>query len=266
MSSSQYGRNCARCNKEVIDLTGHEPIDLIALLRERSTPVCGRVKKDQVFRYAQLPEVMIFKPYRTAQRSSPVLPWLAVGGLLLTACTNAARPTEPVAPSAFPDTPQAPPAPHDGPLEEVANPDTSKTTNAKPENSSAPEIDQHFLEGDIALGGIDGEAPSTWYSEVPEVPAAFPGGYDSLMAFVRGNLHFPEQEAQAGMSGTVVVSFKIDEEGRPIEASVIKDVPGSVNFGLEVLRMIASMPPWSPALHDGKPMMSQLSLPVRFSK
>ncbi|MBX2979809.1 MAG: energy transducer TonB [Flavobacteriales bacterium] len=122
-----------------------------------------------------------------------------------------------------------------------------------------------FLEGDIVLGGIDGEMNSNWHSEVPETPATFPGGYDSLMAFVRSELRFPEEESRAGISGTVVVSFKIDAEGSPFGALIIKDVPGAKNFGPEVLRVVEAMPSWTPAMRDGLPVVSQYSLPIRFS-
>ena len=266
MTPGDNGKYCSRCSKEVMDLTGRDTIDLIALLRERSTPICGRVRKDQVFRYAQLPEIMIFRPFRAAHRSSPVLPWLAAGGLLLTTCTNSTLPTEPPAISNAPDTSQEP---HDfttGHPVVDPTPIADTITSEQPITPSTLKISEMFLEGEVAVGGITNEPPDTWHAEIPEVPAAFPGGSDGLMAFVRANLRFPEQEAQDEISGTVVVSFKIDEEGRLIEASVIKDVPGSVNFGPEVLRVIGSMPHWSPALRNGKPMVSQLSLPVRFSR
>jgi TonB family protein len=266
MDPNEAGRHCLRCNKEVLDLTQRTHVDLIAILREKNNSVCARVRTDQVYRYDQLPEVTILKPFVRPPSSHPILPWLAAGSLCLTACSNAITPQITSAEVTAPEVDQLQSIP-----EQVADQnDQAVDTKALPSDAAHAPVDEGlpapFLEGDIVLGGIDGEMNSNWHSEVPETPAAFPGGYDSLMAFVRSELRFPEEESKAGITGTVVVSFKIDAAGRPFEASIIKDVRGSKNFGPEVLRVVEAMPSWTPAMRDGLPVVSQYSLPIRFSQ
>lgn len=266
MDPSEAGRHCLRCKKEVLDLTQQTPFDLIAILRESNGSVCARVRTDQVYRYAQLPEIPILKLSLPPRTSHPILPWLTAGGLCLTACTNSTTPQVTTAEVAAPVVDQN----HNAPEHDADPNDQTFDTKAQPSDTLKAAVDDGapppFLEGDIALGGIDAEMSHTWHSEVPETPATFPGGFDSLMAFVRSELRFPEEESRAGISGTVVVSFKIDAEGSPFGASIIKDVPGSKNFGPEVLRVVEAMPSWTPAMRDGLPMVSQYSLPIRFSQ
>jgi TonB family protein len=266
MDPSEAGRHCSRCNKEVLDITQRTQVDLIAMLREKNNSVCARVRTDQVYRYDQLPEVTIFKLAPPPRPSHPFLSWLAVGGLCLAACTNSAIPKETSieAPTSDPD--HQPTLPEHGSHHNDPPSDTTALSNDTARSPAHEGIPMPFLEGDIMLGGIDGEMNSNWHSEVPETPAAFPGGYDSLMAFVRSELRFPEEESKAGITGTVVVSFKIDAAGRPFETSIIKDVRGSKNFGPEVLRVVEAMPFWTPAMRDGLPVVSQYSLPIRFSQ
>lgn len=266
MAPSQAGRHCSRCNKEVLDLTQYTPVDLIAMLREKNNSVCARVRTDQVYRYDQLPEVTIFKLAPPPRPSHPILPWLAVGGLCLAACTNSAIPKETSIETPTSDLDDLPTVPKHGSNHNDPPSDTTALSNDTTQTSAHEGMRMDFLEGDVVVGGIGGEMNSTWRSEVPETPAAFPGGYDSLMSFVRSDLRYPEFEAKAGISGTVVVSFNIDVVGRPFGASIIRDVPGSKNFGPEVLRVVEAMPSWTPAMRDGLPVVSQYSLPIRFSQ
>jgi protein TonB len=74
---------------------------------------------------------------------------------------------------------------------------------------------------------------------MPE-PIQFPGGFDSLKAYIRKNLKRPASDCCG--EGTVYVKFKVDCQGNITKASVVKGIDSLANQ--EALRMINQMPKW----------------------
>ncbi|MDB5269728.1 MAG: hypothetical protein JWP58_2768 [Hymenobacter sp.] len=95
-----------------------------------------------------------------------------------------------------------------------------------------------------------------------EVLPAFPGGESAYYAFVRQTAHFPEEALKQGLSGTVYVSFVVDQQGRIIDAEVAKGC--GHGFDEEALRVIRLMPWWTPGLMGGKPVRVARTMSVPF--
>ena len=102
--------------------------------------------------------------------------------------------------------------------------------------------------------------PYRFVEKMPE----FPSGIDNLMGYVKNNLQYPEWELDKRIEGTVVASYVIDREGKISDVEIIKSVDGSKNFDKEVIRIVKSMPNWTPGEQDGKKVAVQFTLPVRF--
>lgn len=104
---------------------------------------------------------------------------------------------------------------------------------------------------------LSGEPPVMYAEEMPE----FPGGPDSLKAFLRQNLKWPIE--YGCWNGTVLVEFIVEVDGSITHTRV--DVSLYKDFDEEALRVIKLMPKWKPARAQGKPVRCYYKVPVTFS-
>ncbi|HWA33688.1 MAG TPA: energy transducer TonB [Cyclobacteriaceae bacterium] len=87
-------------------------------------------------------------------------------------------------------------------------------------------------------------------------------GYQHLYAYFSRELKYPKAAIKDSVEGTAVVSFIIDEQGNAAGLTIDNSV-GPL-FDEECLRVIAHMPDWNPALLNGTPTSSRVSLPLTF--
>jgi TonB family protein len=106
-------------------------------------------------------------------------------------------------------------------------------------------------------------ASSATVLKFSEVLPAYPGGESAYYAFVRQTAHFPEEALKQGLSGTVYVSFVVDQQGRIVDAEVAKGC--GHGFDEEALRTIRLMPWWTPGLMGGKPVRVARTMSVPFA-
>ena len=102
--------------------------------------------------------------------------------------------------------------------------------------------------------------PDTLWSA--EVLPEFPGGKEGLLKFLQNAIKYPEAERDSGMSAKVYVKFLIDTSGRIVKPEIIK--ASSPAFGKEVLRVVKTMPNFTPARQNGRVVASYYVLPVIF--
>lgn len=92
---------------------------------------------------------------------------------------------------------------------------------------------------------------------------AYPGGMTAFMRDIAKTIKYPIQDARAKVQGQVIVSLVVDEKGQLKDAKVIKSV--SPTLDAEAIRAIKVVAPkLTPALLDGKPYESVMSIPVSF--
>ena len=119
------------------------------------------------------------------------------------------------------------------------------------------------------------DAGAKVFSVVEEMPQ-FPGGQDSLKAFIASNVVCPESVLREGVNGRVVISFVVQKDGllRDFKARcMLKDSLGnactdSVLIGLceaEALRVSRLMPRWKPGTMKGNPVDMKYNIPFRFN-
>lgn len=87
-------------------------------------------------------------------------------------------------------------------------------------------------------------------------------GYSSLYAYFNSNLVYPSVAVKDSIQGVETVSFIINTDGKP-EKITIKQSLGEP-FEKEARRLIENMPQWKPATLNGKPVPSQMSVPLTF--
>ena len=97
---------------------------------------------------------------------------------------------------------------------------------------------------------------------VVEVMPEFPGGQGALLDFLKTNLRYPESAIKDGIEGRVSCSFVVGKDGGISGAEVIRGVSPALDG--EALRVINSMPVWSPGKQRGKAVNVKYTVPVTF--
>lgn len=96
-----------------------------------------------------------------------------------------------------------------------------------------------------------------------EVEPAFPGGDSALYAYIRQNRIYPQSALKAGIEGVVVVEFVVERDGSLSNVVVKRKVDPSLDE--EAMRLIKSMPKWSPGKQKGKVLRCLFRIPIYFS-
>ncbi len=79
---------------------------------------------------------------------------------------------------------------------------------------------------------------ATANAQTKQLPASqhYPGGQDSLYAFINRNFVYPPMAKRNRIQGECIVDFTIDESGRVINAKPIKNIGGGC--GEEATRLV----------------------------
>lgn len=90
----------------------------------------------------------------------------------------------------------------------------------------------------------------------------FPGGDDSLIAFLKNNLRYPEEAKLAWIQGRVFVGFLIDHNGKIRDVKILSGVNQQLDD--EALRAVHLMPDWIPGTIGGTNVDVRYILPIEF--
>ena len=97
---------------------------------------------------------------------------------------------------------------------------------------------------------------------VVETMPEFPGGQGELLKYLAKSIKYPVIAQENGIQGRVTCSFVVNRDGSIVDAEVIRGVDPSLDK--EALRVINSMPKWSPGKQRGKPVRVKYTVPVTF--
>lgn len=98
--------------------------------------------------------------------------------------------------------------------------------------------------------------------DVVEVMPQFPGGQTAMLKYLMENIKYPKQAMKEGIQGRVTVSFIVEKDGRVSNVRLLRSVQPSLDK--EAIRVVKSMPKWTPGKHNGKPVRVRFNLPVMF--
>ena len=91
----------------------------------------------------------------------------------------------------------------------------------------------------------------------------FKGGTEALIKYLTQTLVYPEEAKNKQMKGKVFVEFVVSEKGK-IKKVKIKKSDNDI-FNAEALRVIKNMPDWIPGEKNGKPVATEMILPIQFA-
>ena len=117
------------------------------------------------------------------------------------------------------------------------------------EDIAAPEPPKHVVE------------ETKIFTVVEQMPM-FPGGDAALMGYLRDNMHYPTVAAENGVQGRVVVGFVVERDGSITDVNVLRSVDPSLDR--EAMRVVKSMPKWTPGKQNGSAVRVKYQVPVTF--
>ena len=100
------------------------------------------------------------------------------------------------------------------------------------------------------------------FTKVEKMPE-FPGGTDALMKYLATHINYPAQAKKDGIQGRVFASFIINTDGSISGVRIVKSISPSLDA--EVIKIIKSMPHWTPGEQKGQKVRVEYTLPVKFS-
>lgn len=98
--------------------------------------------------------------------------------------------------------------------------------------------------------------------QVVEQDPEYPGGVDALYKFIQQNLKYPQLAKENNITGRVFVQFVVEKDGSVSNVKAARDIGGGC--GAEAVRVIKSMPKWTPGKQRGKAVRAAYTLPVNF--
>jgi TonB family protein len=101
----------------------------------------------------------------------------------------------------------------------------------------------------------------TIYDVVPKMPQ-FPGGEKALLDFISHKLKYPSEAQINAIQGTVIVRFVVGSDGTVTKVEVIRAVSQSLDD--EAMRVVASLPDWTPGEVNGTKVSVRYTLPIKF--
>ena len=99
------------------------------------------------------------------------------------------------------------------------------------------------------------------YDVVESMPI-FPGGQGGLVSWLSQNIKYPAVAVENGIQGRVTVSFVVEKNGSISNVNVVKSVDPSLDN--EAVRVVRSMPRWTPGKQNGQPVRVKYTIPVNF--
>jgi protein TonB len=98
---------------------------------------------------------------------------------------------------------------------------------------------------------------------VVEEPPSYPGGEAELYKYLGKAIKYPQMAQDAGITGTVYLTFEVDKDGKIKDVRVLRGIGGGCDE--EAIRVVKAMPAWKPGKQRGKSVRVQFNLPIKFT-
>lgn len=107
-------------------------------------------------------------------------------------------------------------------------------------------------------------APENEIFTIVEQMPEFPGGQSALMQYLSSNINYPETCRKMGVEGKVYLKFIVDKLGNITNVQVLRGIPDGQLLEKEAIRVVQSMPKWSPGKQLGKAVDVYFTIPIAF--
>ena len=91
----------------------------------------------------------------------------------------------------------------------------------------------------------------------------FPGGQAALFKYLSENVKYPVIAQENGIQGRVICQFTVNKDGSIVDVEVVR-TGGDASLDKEAVRVIKSMPKWTPGKQRGQAVRVKYTVPVNF--
>jgi protein TonB len=97
---------------------------------------------------------------------------------------------------------------------------------------------------------------------VHEQTKTCPPGQAGLFQYLSNTIQYPVVAEENGVQGRVIVTFVVERDGSITDVKVVKSVDPSLDR--EAVRVVRSMPKWTPGKQKGDAVRVKYTMPVTF--
>lgn len=144
--------------------------------------------------------------------------------------------------------------------EEVEEPEEMMTMEEVKENLAATDNTIEASDGEDIIVDVVPVAQVV-VSDVTRNPE-FPGGRDAMDAWLSSHMKYPKAAQRMGIEGTVVVAFTVNENGKVTDGYIVESLHRLCDR--EAIRLVESMPDWTPGERNGHKSSVECSITVPF--
>ena len=101
------------------------------------------------------------------------------------------------------------------------------------------------------------------FVKVDQMPTFEGGGLNQFRMWVMTQIQYPKEAVEKGVSGHLVASFVVDEQGQVVQVEILQSPDSALSE--EVSRVLAASPRWKPGVQKGEKVKVRFVLPVIFS-
>lgn len=161
------------------------------------------------------------------------------------------------------ETPPPPPPPEpETVLSDVidikANTEEVETADFSAEDSKDQRVEIH----EVVAAPEEEEDEAQIIHVVVEKMPEFPGGPEAMNRWLSKNIKYPLLAQENNIQGRVVCQFVVNTDGKIVDVQVVRGVEATLDA--EAVRVIKSMPAWTPGKQGGKNVRVKYTLPIRF--
>lgn len=98
--------------------------------------------------------------------------------------------------------------------------------------------------------------------DYPDKEAQFPKGVDGMKKFLAYNILYPEISMELGDQGKVFIEFVVEKNGLITQVKVLRGVSSEIDA--ESIRVVRSMPQWSPAESSEELVRARCRIPINY--
>ena len=98
---------------------------------------------------------------------------------------------------------------------------------------------------------------------VVESMPEFPGGAQAMFKYISENVKYPVIAQENGIQGRAICQFVVNRDGSIVDVDVVR-TSGDASLDKEAIRVIKSMPKWTPGKQRGKPVRVKYTVPINF--
>lgn len=140
---------------------------------------------------------------------------------------------------------------------------TMDQNNIIEEEVVTPMFEEEIVEEDLTPKTEEEDFSKQRIYDIVEKMPSFQGGEVELMDYIAQNIRYPQEALESGIHGRVFVSFVVEPNGNISNVKVLR----GIGYGCdeEAVRVVKTMPKWTPGERRGKPVRVAVTIPVNFS-